>query len=96
MFADPERVQPDLVGVFDLLHQLSQPFRRIHGAAVLVEGGSETVHPNLHQTCPQKKIERSRMNAPTHNSTIGRKGLTFNASWLLHRLLFVYAGLRSF
>jgi hypothetical protein len=23
MFADPERVQPDLVGVFDLLHELS-------------------------------------------------------------------------
>jgi len=39
MFADPERVQPDLVGVLDLLHQLAQPLRRIDGATVLVEGG---------------------------------------------------------
>jgi hypothetical protein len=28
MFADSERVQPDLVGVFDLLHQLSEPLHR--------------------------------------------------------------------
>jgi hypothetical protein len=49
MFADPKRVQPNLVGVFDLLNQLSQPLRRIHGAAVLVEGSGETVDPNLHR-----------------------------------------------
>jgi hypothetical protein len=49
MFADAERVHPDLVGVFDLLHELSQPLRRVHGAAVLVEGGGKTVNPNLHR-----------------------------------------------
>jgi hypothetical protein len=57
-----------------------QPLGRIHGAAVLDELGGETVDSDLHQRRPQKKIERSRMNAPIHNSTIGRKGLTFSAS----------------
>jgi hypothetical protein len=33
MFADSERVQPDLVGVFDLLHQLSEPLHRVHRSA---------------------------------------------------------------
>src|SRR5258705_1687629 len=80
MFADPERVQPDLVGVFDLLHELSQPLRRVDGAAVLVEGGGETVNPNLHRRYPQKKIDRSRTKAPIQSTTIGMNGLAFSAS----------------
>jgi len=80
MFTDTERVQPDLVGVLDLLHQLSEPLGRIHGAAVLVEGGGEAVDPDLHRRHPQKKIDRSRTKAPTHSSTIGTKGFAFSAS----------------
>src|ERR1700736_5552447 len=34
VFTDTTRVQPDLVGVFDLLDQLSQRLGRIHCAAV--------------------------------------------------------------
>jgi hypothetical protein len=49
VFADAEGVQPDLVGVFDLLNQLPQTLRRIHSTAVLVECGGETVDPDLHR-----------------------------------------------
>ena len=49
MFADPEGVNSDLVGAFDLLHELSQPFRWIHSAAVLVKGGGKTIDPDLHK-----------------------------------------------
>jgi hypothetical protein len=61
MFADAERVHPDLVGVFDLLHELSQPLRRIHGEAVLVEGGGNTVDPNLHRgVLRRRSIDRAQ------------------------------------
>jgi hypothetical protein len=48
VLAHPKRVQPDLVRVFDLLDQLSQPIRWIHRTAVLVEGRGKAVNPNLH------------------------------------------------
>jgi hypothetical protein len=36
--------------MFDLLDQLSQARGRIHGTAVFVERGGETVNPYLHGT----------------------------------------------
>jgi hypothetical protein len=48
VFTNTKRVQPYLVGVFDLLDELSQTVRRIHCSAVLVERGRETVDANLH------------------------------------------------
>ena len=48
MFADTKRVQPDLVGMLDLLDQLLQTLCWIHGPDVLVERGGETVNPYLH------------------------------------------------
>jgi hypothetical protein len=55
VLTDTTRVQPHLVGVFDLLDELSQTGRRIHRTAVLVERGCETVDPNLHRLCLRKR-----------------------------------------
>jgi hypothetical protein len=55
VLTDTKRVQPHLVGVFDLLDELSQTVRRIHRTAVLVERGCETVDPNLHRLCLRKR-----------------------------------------
>ena len=52
VFADTERVEPDVVGVLDLLDQLPQPFGRIDGTAVLVERGGEAINPDLHGPFP--------------------------------------------
>src|SRR5437867_318079 len=50
VFADTKRVHPHLRGVFDLLEELSQTVRRIHGTAVLVERGGETVNADLRRS----------------------------------------------
>ena len=44
MFANPEHVQTDSVGMFDLPDQLSQPISRIQRATVLVERRRKTVN----------------------------------------------------
>ena len=49
VFANTKRVQADLVGMFDLLDQLSQTIRWIQGATVLVERRRKTVNTRLHR-----------------------------------------------
>ena len=49
VFADAKDVQPHLIGVFDLLDEVSQTVLRAHGTAAVVERGGEAVNPNLHQ-----------------------------------------------
>ncbi len=80
MFAAAKRVHPDLVGVFDLLHELSQPLPRIHGATVLIAGGGKAVDPDLQRVRPQKKIDRLRAETandrhddPSHVASLTRR-----------------------
>ncbi len=48
VFADAKGVQAHLIGVLDLLDELSQTVRWTHGDAAVVERGCEAVNPNLH------------------------------------------------
>src|SRR2546425_11035722 len=54
MFTNAERVQADLVGMFDLLDQLSQTIRRIQRATVLVERRRETINTHLHRCASEE------------------------------------------
>ena len=49
VFPDSKVVETDLIGSLDLLDQVPHPFRRILGAAGLVECCRETIDPHLHQ-----------------------------------------------
>ena len=46
--ADSKRVQPNLIGVLDLLHQVAQPVRRADRKTGVVVRGCEAVNSNLH------------------------------------------------
>ena len=48
VLTDTKRVEADFVGMLDLFDQLPRTVRRIHGTAVLVERGGETINPDLH------------------------------------------------
>jgi len=47
-------VQADLVGMFDLLDQLSQTIRRIQRATALVERRRETINTHLHRCASEE------------------------------------------
>jgi hypothetical protein len=49
VFTDAKGVQADLIGVCNLVDQLTQPVRWTHRATAVVERGGESVNPNLHQ-----------------------------------------------
>jgi hypothetical protein len=46
---DSKDVQADLIGVLDLLDQVPEPVRGVHGAAGFVVRRCEAINPNLHQ-----------------------------------------------
>jgi hypothetical protein len=48
VFADAKGVEAHLIGVFDLLDELSQTVLRADGKAVVVESGCEAVNADLH------------------------------------------------
>ena len=48
VLADAEDIQADLVGALDALEQLAQADCRTGGQAGVVEGGGETIDPDLH------------------------------------------------
>jgi hypothetical protein len=48
VFADSKYVQPNLIGVFDLLDQVAQAFRRTDRKAGVVERRREAIDANLH------------------------------------------------
>jgi hypothetical protein len=49
VFTNTKSVHAHLVGMFDLLDQLSHAIRRIRRTTVLVERRRETVNPHLHR-----------------------------------------------
>ena len=54
VFTIAKRVQADLVGMFDLLDQLSQTIRWIQRATVLVERRRKTVNTHLHRCASEE------------------------------------------
>ena len=65
VLADPEEVQPDLIGMLDLFDQVSQAVRRADGTAGLVVRRCEAVDADLHRPssytaakCPRPHAER--------------------------------------
>jgi hypothetical protein len=64
VFTNTKRVQANLVGVFNLVDQLSQTIRRIQRAAVLIERGSETINTHLHRLYFRKRS----LHCPTASS----------------------------
>src|SRR6266850_5294117 len=49
VFTDAKDIQAHLIGVFDLLDQVSQTVLRAHGKTAVVESGGEAVNSDLHQ-----------------------------------------------
>ena len=47
--SDAEDVQAHLIGVFDLLDEVSQTVLRAHGKTAVVERGCDAVNPDLDQ-----------------------------------------------
>src|SRR6266704_4028294 len=52
VFADSECVQPDLIGMFDLLDKVAQTVRRADRKTVVVVCRGEAVNANLHLSSP--------------------------------------------
>jgi hypothetical protein len=48
MFTHAKCVQSNLVGMLDLLHELSETGGRIHCTTVPIECGSEAINTDLH------------------------------------------------
>ena len=52
MFADAERVEPHLIGMDDLFHQVAYAIRITFRAAGLAECGRKAIDTYLHHTSP--------------------------------------------
>jgi len=73
MFSDSENIEPDLVGVLDLLNQMTQALRRAERPAGVIVRRRKTINADLKASLQWSVLFGARSGAPVDSSCLNRE-----------------------